>query len=47
MDRLQQEQHSMGKYRTTDEPLPYTGAYDKEGNRWVKILKDRRSYSIS
>ena len=36
MNRLQQEEHRMGKYRTTDEPWPYTGAYDKEGNRWVK-----------
>ena len=36
----------MGKYRNAGEPCPYTGVYDKEGNRWVKALKGRRSYSI-
>ena len=41
MDSLQQEEHSRRKYRTTDEPLPYTSAYGKEGYRWVIALKGR------
>ena len=36
----------MRKYRTTDEPLLYTGIYDKEVNRRTKALNGRRPYNI-
>ena len=34
--------NTVWEYRTIDEPLPYTGAYDKEGNRWVKIIEGQK-----
>ena len=27
----------MGKIKPTQAPLPYTGVYDEEGDRWVSI----------
>jgi len=35
---------SMGRYRTTAEPLCYTGTYDEEGDRWVNIDGKRVLY---
>ena len=31
----------MGMYKTTAEPLPYTGVYDEQGNRWVNVDEQR------
>ena len=36
--------NSMGMYKTAPEPLPYTGVYDEQGNRWVNVAGQRTLY---
>ena len=36
--------NSMGMYKTTPEPLPYTEVYAEQGNRWVNVQGQRTLY---